>query len=51
MITPTHTGITPNIKTQTSSGCPWIGGIPIGMISDILNMVMVWVIVTLIGKN
>ena len=52
MITSTHTGITPTTKTQTSTcGGPWIGGILIGMISGILVMVMVWVIMTLIGKR
>ena len=52
MITSTHTGITPTTKTKTSnSGGPWIGGILIGMISGILVMVMVWVIMTLIGKR
>ena len=52
MITSAHTGITPTTKTQTSTcGGPWVGGILTGMISGILVMVMVWVIMTLIGKR
>ena len=52
VITSIHIGITSITKTQTStSGDPWVGGILIGMISGILVMMMVWVIVTLIGKR